>query len=228
MALSAGLELVKNAAAENELRRALALAVRELAKRGLNTGTSGNASCLLNDGRILITRTGAACESVTEESLVLMDAEGHVHGRGIPSCEWQMHSAIYSAKAEARSVIHTHSDACVVLSCLRRSIPAFHYRVANFGGNDIQCASYAMFGTPELARSAISALESRQACLLANHGMVCWGKSLSAALNTAIELEALARQYLMALQVGEPVILNETDIASVREGFERYPATIPG
>jgi len=226
MALPAAPELVKNVVAETELKHTLAHACRELAKRGMNTGTSGNASCLLEDGRILITRTGAACESITEESLVVIDTEGNVYGRGLPSCEWQMHAAINRAKAAARAVIHSHSDACVVLSCLRRSIPAFHYRVAMFGGDDVQCAGYATFGTPELAHATLAALESRQACLLANHGMVCWGKSLAAALSSAIELEALARQYLMALQVGEPAILNQAEIASVREQLDGYAAAI--
>ena len=107
----------------------------------------------------------------------------------------------------ANAVIHTHADACVALSCLRKPLPAFHYMIAGFGGDDIRCARYATFGTADLAASAVEALKDRTACLLANHGMIAMGKTLEAALNTTIKLETLARQYLMALHSGEPVLL---------------------
>ena len=53
-----------------------------------------------------------------------------------------------------------------------RALPPFHYMVANFGGDDVRCAPYVTFGTPELARLAVAALTGRTACLLANHGMI--------------------------------------------------------
>jgi L-fuculose-phosphate aldolase len=222
MAFRPGVKLSNEVPAEKVGRRELAQACRELGRRGLNTGRSGNASCLLQHGRILITPTGAVCDSMTEDSFVVFEPDGHIQGTGTPSCEWQMHLGIYREKPEAGSIIHTHADACVVLSCLRRPIPAFHYRVAAFGGHDIPCADYATFGTHDLAHSAISALRLRRACLLANHGMVCYGETVAGTLTAAIELEALARQYLMALQAGEPAVLNEAEMSLVREQLRTY------
>jgi L-fuculose-phosphate aldolase len=74
----------------------------------------------------------------------------------------------------------------VALACLRRDIPPFHYMVAMAGGMDIRCARYATFGTQELSDAVIHALDGRRACLMANHGLVAWGRSLSGALALAL------------------------------------------
>ena len=121
-------------------------------------------------------------------------------------------------------MVHAHSPFAVALACLRRDIPAFHYMVAMAGGTDIRCAPYATFGTQALSDAVIAALEGRRACLMANHGLVAWGRSLEGALALAIEVEALCGQYLRCLQVGEPVLLTDTEMAEVLERFKDYGA----
>ena len=66
------------------------------------------------------------------------------------------------------------------------------------------------------------ALESRLACLLANHGMIATGPDLAKALWLAVEMESLCRQYAIALQVGTPVILSDDEIARNVEKFRSY------
>jgi L-fuculose-phosphate aldolase len=104
----------------------------------------------------------------------------------------------------------------------RQGIPAAHYMVAAFGGSDVRCAGYATFGTAALSVLAVDALRDRSACLLANHGMIALGETLEKALWRANELETLARQYHLAMNAGEPVILSETDIADTLKGFSSY------
>ena len=47
----------------------------------------------------------------------------------------------------------------------------------------------------ELSDLALKALEGRNGCLLANHGMLALGANLEKAMWHAMELETLARQY---------------------------------
>ena len=206
---------------EIPLRHAIVEAYRELWRRGLNCGSTGNISCRLDD-KVLITPAGAEGESINEEMPVLIGLDGGALGPGIPSSEWRMHIAIYNRKREAMAIAHTHSDACVALSCLRRSIPSFHYMIAGFGGNDVPCAVYAPFGTPELARNAVEALAERTACLLANHGMVCHARTLENVVKAAIRLETLARQYLLAVQAGNPVLLNLEEMSAEVTRYASY------
>lgn len=83
-----------------------------------------------------------------------------------------------------------------------------------------------MLPTRPTARSlsdlALSALEGRSACLLANHGMIATGPNLSKAMWLAVEVEALCRQYAIALQVGAPVVLSDAEVAETVERFRSY------
>jgi L-fuculose-phosphate aldolase len=203
------------------LRAELSEAYRDFERLGLSSGSAGNVSVRSSEG-MLISPTGATAASAAPEAFVAMSLAGDVLSAGKPSSEWAMHAEIYRQRISAQAVVHAHPDACVALSCQRRVIPAFHYMVAAFGGVDIPCSSYAPFGTIELALAAVAALEGRSACLLANHGMICHAKTLSEAIANALKLEVLARQYILSLQIGPPVLLNDMEMAIVRERYRSY------
>jgi L-fuculose-phosphate aldolase len=151
-----------------------------------------------------------------------MAFDGRHAGPLAPSSEWEMHAAIYLADPAAMVIVHTHSDHATALACLNLPLPAFHYGVAEFGGEDVRCAPYATFGTPALARLAAEAIAGRTACLLANHGMICHASDADAALLAALRLETLARQYLIARAAGMPRLLTRADIAAARERYRSY------
>jgi L-fuculose-phosphate aldolase len=203
------------------LRRQIAAAYRTLSERGMNAGTAGNVSARMAKGMV-ITPTGITGAEVSPKALVAMSLDGKVEGRLRPSSEWEMHAAIYRAAPLAKAIIHTHSDHATALACLNLPLPAFHYAVANFGGEDVRIAPYATFGTPALAAAAVAAIEGRTACLLANHGMICHGPDTETALRTAILLETLARQYLLARGAGEPRLLTQDEMAAAQARYRSY------
>lgn len=120
------------------------------------------------------------------------------------------------------AVVHTHSSAATALAIQGRAIPAVHYMVAAAGGNSIRCAPYALFGTQALSDHALAALEGRRACLLAHHGVVALGVDLARAVWLAHEVEVLARQYLLASQLGVPPVLTDEQMDEVLERFKTY------
>jgi L-fuculose-phosphate aldolase len=203
------------------LRRQVAAVYRELGLRGLNVGASGNVSGRTGRGMV-ITPTGITGDGVTGKMLVATGFDGSFKGRAKPSSEWMMHAAIYQQDARAQVVVHAHSDAATALACLGKPLPAFHYAVLGFGGAKVRIAPYVTFGTAELAAAAAEAIEGRTACLLANHGMICHGPSAQEALGAALRLEALCRQYLMALAAGTPRLLDEDEIEAARRRFATY------
>jgi len=203
------------------LREAMIATARRMNASGLNQGTSGNLSQRVEDG-FLVTPTGMDYEAMVPEDLVLMRFDGSHEGRRKPSSEWRFHRDILAARPEVGAVLHAHSMFCTTLACLRRGIPSFHYMVAMAGGVDVRCAPYATFGTEELSRHAVAALEGRKACLLANHGMLALGRDLAGVFKLAVEVETLAAMYWRALQVGEPVLLDAAEMAVVLEKFKTY------
>lgn len=189
---------------------------------GVNQGTSGNISARFGDG-MLITPSSVPYTALKPMDIVLVALTGEAEpGQLKPSSEWRMHADIYRARPEAQAVLHAHPTHCTALACRREGIPPFHYMVAVAGGADIRCSDYATFGTEALSETMITALKGRKACLLANHGMICFETTLGRALGLAIEVETLARQYLAARQIGDPVLLSDAEMAEVIEKFKTY------
>ena len=210
---------------ETTLRAAVIATARHMNALGINRGSSGNVSARWRDESFdgfLITPSGLPYEHVEPNDIVAMAMGGTARGTRLPSSEWRFHRDIYAARSDADAVVHIHSPFATTLACLGRGLPAFHYMVAVAGGNDIRCAPYATFGTQALSDHAVRALDGRRACLLANHGMIAIGASLEAALALAAEVETLAEMYWRALQIGEPNLLAEDEMARVIEKFRTY------
>jgi L-fuculose-phosphate aldolase len=94
--------------------------------------------------------------------------------------------------------------------------------IAVAGGSSIRCASYAMFGTQELSDNIIEALRDRNACLIANHGLIAIGDNLTEALNIAEEVEHLCHLFIEAKKIGEPNLLSEKQMSDVIKRFKTY------
>lgn len=204
-----------------DLRREIIETARALPHLGLTKGTSGNVSARTKDG-FLITPSGTPYEQLTTGKIVAMDMDGRYRGDILPSSEWRMHLDFYASKPECGAVVHCHSPRAAALSCHRRDIPAFHYMVALAGGDRVACSDYASFGTRALSEAMIAALGDRNACLLANHGQIAGGPTLKKALSVAEGVEDLADQYLSALTLGEPVILDANEMATILKKFRSY------
>ena len=89
----------------------------------------------------------------------------------------------------------------------------------------IRCTPYAPFGTQALSDLIIEHLGPRHGVLLGNHGMVATGASLDQAMWRAVELEALAKLYLLSAATGAPVLLSDAEIARTVERFAGYGMT---
>src|SRR6185312_10544841 len=176
---------------ERGLREAIIAQCRWMNACGLNQGTSGNISAR-HSGEMLITPSAVPYEAMKPEMIASMPLEGEYgawEGPLKPSTEWRFHLDIMRARSDVGAIVHTHSTYATVLAIARKSIPACHYMMAAFGGTNIRCAGYARYGTKELSEHALAALEGRNGCLLANHGMIAVGANLDKAMWLAVELE---------------------------------------
>ena len=209
-------------------RSALVDTFRAMADAGLNHGTSGNASVRLDDAgdgpAFLVTPSGRPVDTLTPEDLVVIHRGGLAEGSLEPSSEWRLHHDLYAVFGDAGAVLHAHSAFATSLACRRLDIPPFHYLIALFGGATVRCAPYATFGTQALSDAAVAALQDRRACLLANHGMVVHGRDLAHALTLAVQFETLCEHYWRTLQLGDPVLLTDDEMAAATAQFARYEA----
>ena len=206
---------------EQAKRQSIIDACREMNRLGINQGTSGNIS-LRHDGGMLITPTSVPYDAMRVEQIVFMKLDSTPEAGQRPSSEWRFHRDILKARPEVNAVVHAHPPFATILAIMGREIPPLHYMIACAGGETIRCAPYATFGTTELSHHAVAALEGRSACLLAHHGMIAVGASLTKAMWLAVEVETLARQYHGCLQIGTPPLLSKAEIENVRSRMAGY------
>jgi L-fuculose-phosphate aldolase len=210
-------------------REDVCAAMVALVDTGLNRGASGNVS--VRDGdHMLITPSGIPPHHIRPDQIARMplSGDGDWDGPMKPSVEWRFHRDILNARPEMNAVVHTHAQWSTVLAIARRPIPAVHYMIAAFGGDDIPLAGYATFGSPQLSACVLQAMQGRAGCLMANHGMVVGGNDLTHALWLANEMEALAHQHYHASLLGGGHILSSAEIADTLKGFASYGAKAKG
>jgi L-fuculose-phosphate aldolase len=195
-------------------RQDLIAAAQAMNASGINVGTTGNLSLRTAEG-MLITPSRKPYADLLPADIVPVALDGSWPESQVPSSEWRFHRDIYLHRPDALAIVHAHPVYCSALASLHRGIPAFHYMVAVAGGKDIRCCGYATYGTQDLSDLLLAGLQDRKACLMANHGLVCLESSLPRALALAIEVENLARTYCQALQIGEPVILDDAEMVRV-------------
>ena len=206
-----------------ETRNAVIEACHWMCRKGLIEGTAGNVSVRLEAG-ILVTPSGIPYDQLTADLLQVIPHLDEPETRGAmkPTSEWRFHQSVLAARPDMVAVTHAHPPHASAIAIQRRAIPACHYMVAAFGGNDVPLVPYALFGSETLARDTATAMQNRTGCLLANHGAVTAGETLDRALWRMGELEMLARMFLLANTGGTPVILSEAEIADALEAFKSY------
>ena len=190
--------------------------------KNLSALRSGNISVRYKNG-FLITPSGVKYSQLETEDVVFVSLDGKFESlKQKPSSEWRIHKDIYVNKKEANAVVHAHSTHATAVSAHGKSIPAFHYMVALAGGDDIKCAEYATFGTEELSKNILEALDKRKACLMSNHGQVVFDTNLEKAFELAEEIENICHQYINTLKIGIPKILSNNEMKKVLEKVKDY------
>jgi len=213
---------------EFALRRKIIEACATMKARGFNQGKPANVSARLG-AAILITPSSLPYDEMKPWDLAQMPIDGEYGawtGPHAPSMEWRIHIDVARSRPDVGAIVHTHSLYATVLGICGREIPAIHYMIATCGGPTVRVAPYATVGTKDLSERVLKALEGRNACLLANHGAIAVGPDLRYVLALAEEVENLAKQYYLAVQIGDVRVLSDDEVATVinrmkTDGFVR-------
>lgn len=209
--------------AENDLRELICATGASLFNRGLTHGSTGNISVLLEDGGWLMTPTGSSLGTLDPARLSKLDASGRLVSGDPPTKEAFLHTTMYAQRPNAGAVVHLHSTYSVAVSCLNGIDhanclpPITAYYVMRIG--ELPLVPYHPPGDSSLAEAVGKLAGRHHAMLLANHGPVVAGSSLSAATDAIEELEETARLFLLLR--GQPI--RELTEAQVSELKSRFP-----
>lgn len=197
-----------------------------LIEKGLTKGTGGNISIYNREKNLVaISPSSIPYNLLTPYDIMVVDLNGKVVDGNPdykPSSETEMHLSAYRNREDFSAFIHTHAMNCTTISCLREPLRAVDYMIAITGTNEVKCAEYATFGTPELAKNATEAIRGAKACLLANHGVNVGAEDIENAFAITEYVEFCAELYVKAKAIGEPVILSKEEIDKHIEKFGSY------
>jgi 3-dehydro-4-phosphotetronate decarboxylase len=207
---------------ESQLREQICKCGQSLFNRGLTFGSSGNISVAHPDGGWLMTPTNASLGDLDPAKLAKIDDQGnHVDGDK-PTKEAFLHRVMYSKRSSCEAVVHLHSTHSVAVSCLHGIDehnclpPLTAYYVMRVGR--LPLVPYHPPGDESLALAVEKLATDHHAVLLANHGPVVSGTSLSTALYAIEELEETAKLFLL-LRGSETKPLSQNQVDELMKKF---------
>lgn len=182
--------------------RALIDAGSYIHSRGWVPATSGNFSVRLPDGRIAITVSGKHKGRLTEDDIMLIDADGQALDARRPSAEALLHTSIYRLHPDVNAVLHPHSPNATLASRLfSDAIILEDYELLKALDNITTHESRVVVpifpndqNIPHLAlkvESYMALHPDTRAYIIAGHGFYTWGKQLDDALRHVEALEFL-------------------------------------
>ncbi len=207
---------------ESRLREDIVRAGASLFNRGLTHGSTGNISIALPDGGWLMTPTGSSLGTLDPARISKLDASGKLIDGDKPTKEAFLHTTMYGARPGSGAVVHLHSTHSVAVSCLdgidhNNCLPPITAYYAMRIGR-LPLVPYYPPGDETLANAVGALAGKHHAVLLANHGPVVAGSSLSAAQDAIEELEETAKLFLMLR--GERLrLLTDAQVAELERRF---------
>jgi ribulose-5-phosphate 4-epimerase/fuculose-1-phosphate aldolase len=207
---------------ENETRMLLVAHAASLFARGYSVGSAGNISVRVEDG-YLITPTSSSLGRLDAGRLSKLDRTFHHIGGDKPSKEVFMHRAFYQARPSAMAVVHLHSTMATAVACLpdvneANPIPPLTPYFVMRVGRSMPIVPYYRPGDAAMEPAIKTAARDARAVLLANHGPVVSGRSLSDAVYAAEELEEAAKLFLL-LRGTSPRLLTSAQVDDLLQTF---------
>jgi L-fuculose-phosphate aldolase len=179
---------------------------RKLWLRQYVDGNGGNISCRIGPNEVLCTPTLVSKSDLTPESLCLVDLEGNQLAGGRPrTSEILLHLEIYKEVPEAKAVVHCHPPHATAYAITGRVPPTCVIPEYEVFIGKVALSPYETPGTPEFARTVLPFVRSHNTILLANHGIVCWGDTVTHAEWFVEVVDTYCWTLMLASQLGTPI-----------------------
>jgi L-fuculose-phosphate aldolase len=198
-----GSNLAVNMITPFTLRKELVEIGQRLYRRGMLAGTDGNLSVRLEDGRILVTPSGVAKGFMEPDAPLIVDGTGKVlQGNGHPSSELAMHLGVYRQRPDISACVHSHPPYATSFAVAGIPLGDDILPEVVLAVGPIPLIDYAPPGTDAVPKAIEPYLETGNAFLLRNHGLLTIGRSLLEAYHRHEVVEHYARIVSLARQLG--------------------------
>src|SRR5580693_8256726 len=215
-----------NLKSEDEHRRDICTVGRWVYARNFVAATDGNISVRLDSSRILTSPTAICKGMMSPDDLVVTDLKGkRISGSRSPSSELAMHLLIYQRRPDIHAVCHAHPPTATGYAASRIPLNKAIISEVVLSLGCIPVAPYGTPGTPELTDSLSPYVQSNDALLMANHGVVTYGQDLLTAFFRMETVEHFAQVSLVTELLGKESLLSGGDVEKLLAARARYGAS---
>ncbi|HXG53460.1 MAG TPA: class II aldolase/adducin family protein [candidate division Zixibacteria bacterium] len=218
-----------------ELKRKVALGNRIMFHQGLADYHGHVSARIPGTRRFLIKPVLAPLGEISARDIILVDIDEYMevceqnwakaaNRRAVtrlkaPPRETMIHAAIYDARPDVNSVVHTHQTLATAFSVAGVPLRPIYNQAAVFAPETPIFPSPRLIYTVQDGKEICQTLGDRMAMLLQGHGVVVVGDSLEYATVHAIYLERTAYMQWVASCVGKPVTMPQKDIDYMKENM---------
>lgn len=137
------------------------------------------------------------------DDLCIANLQGiQVSGRSAIPSETLIHAAIYVARPDVASVLHSHPRNAVLVGLLDEGLIPIHREAACFDGGVPVFPDSRNITSTEQASEMVRALGQQDALFLCGHGIVVADTSIEATCTSAVRLEQACEDQLTMMSVG--------------------------
>jgi L-fuculose-phosphate aldolase len=191
---------------------------KKLYDKGYADGTSGNISCLIDDG-CLVTCSGTNLGSLGVDDIVYIPFDTKTYQRfyNKPTSELFMHIALYQKRPDVKAIVHAHPPYSTAFGVARVSLnpPLLPEVLIQLG--EIPLVEYAMPSTQELAYKIAAEAGKSNGLIMANHGSVVLADNLREAYYRMETLEAYAKVVFLAKQLGRVTHITDEELEKLEQ-----------
>ena len=149
--------------------------------------------------------------SLTIDDIVAVGLDGRLlDGAARPPLEFHIHAQIYRARADVNAVMHTHPRWSTLLTMTGIEFKPVMPQGALLGTVPVVDSPLSI-NTEEAGRRLADTLGSARAVFIKSHGAVVVGADITECFALAAYTEENAYRQYMALQVGDPYVLNDEE-----------------
>jgi len=171
-------------------------------------GNGGNISYRIGPNEVICTPTLCSKYDLTPEQLCLVDLTGKQLAGGRPrTSEILLHLEIYKEVPEAKAVVHCHPPHATAYAISGKVPPTCIIPEYEVFIGKVALSPYETPGTSEFARTVIPFVKTHNSVLLSNHGIVCWGDTVTHAEWYAEVLDTYCWTLMCAQQLGGPTYI---------------------
>ncbi len=158
---------------QEQYKRDMVQAGKELYEKGLLVGTDGNISIRIGKNEVLITASGICKGKMQVQNITKVDMEGTVLWGQKPARDIRMHLAVYRQRPEIKAVVHAHPPVTTGYAMSEVSFDEVALPEVMFALKGIAVTKYTTPTTIEVPREVTRVLKENpesETILLANHG----------------------------------------------------------